>query len=81
MSERKDMIGQKFGRLTVLEESDPQPGKKGVHRKWICLCTCGRKRIVRGNHLRSGNTRSCGCMRDEAMQRAKRIENARRGAL
>lgn len=47
---------QVFGRLTV----DSVEGSK-VH----CTCACGTKRIVSIYSLRSGNTRSCGCLARE----------------
>lgn len=55
------MIGQRFGRLVVLEESHRLGGK--VY--WRCQCDCGQKAIVRGDSLRSGLTRSCGCIQKE----------------
>lgn len=55
------MIGKIFGRLTVLEDS----GKRN-HRGqiiWTCICRCGNKTNVRGDHLISGSTKSCGCLK------------------
>jgi hypothetical protein len=54
----KDMINQKYGKLTVLERA----GSKNGSAFWKCRCDCGNKIIVRGDQLRSGNTRSCGCL-------------------
>ena len=54
-----DIAGRKFGRLTVLEYC----GKK----KWLCTCSCGEVTAVCGSLLRSGNTRSCGCLRREVV--------------
>lgn len=53
------MIGEKFGRLTVIEQ-DPTSTIDGK-RKWICVCDCGKRVSVIGTHLRNGNTTSCGC--------------------
>ena len=52
---RIDIIGQKFTRLTVLEYAD--------NTRWLCLCDCGKRKIIRGADLRSENTRSCGCLK------------------
>jgi hypothetical protein len=53
------MAGQKFCRLTVLH----QDGKHNTREiKWLCRCDCGGEIRVRGSSLRSGNTRSCGCL-------------------
>ena len=57
-----DLTGQKFGRLTVIERAEN--GKQG-HTYWLCKCICGNKTIVRGNHLRKGLIRSCGCLESE----------------
>jgi len=63
------MIGKNFGRLKVLKISHPN---KRV--TWLCLCDCGNKVIVRGDGLKSGNTKSCGCyQREIATKTCKRI--------
>lgn len=54
----KDITGRTFGRLTVLALDGA--AQSGV-RKWKCACECGRIVVVRGDHLRTGNTRSCRC--------------------
>lgn len=56
-----DMIGQVFGRLTVVERV-PNP-KRNDQAKWKCICECGNEAIVHGHRLRSGSTKSCGCFR------------------
>ena len=50
----KDLTGQKFGRLTVI--------KYVGCGKWLCKCICGNEKIIRGDKLKSGNTKSCGCI-------------------
>jgi hypothetical protein len=55
--------GQEEGRLTPLEQLDPDP-KTGATR-WRCLCTCGREAIRTGPRLHHGATRSCGCLHRE----------------
>lgn len=49
----KNIVGQKFGMLTVLEEL---PGYKV-----LCLCDCGNKTIVQKGSIKSGHTTACGC--------------------
>lgn len=56
-SKPRDLIGQRFGRLEVLELVGTAP------RVWRCRCTCGRTAQVTRSNLVSGNTRSCGCAR------------------
>jgi hypothetical protein len=55
------MIGKRFGRLTVIESGGVSKNRKLL---WICQCDCGNitKPIV-GSNLRSGTTKSCGCLR------------------
>lgn len=59
MSERAEMIGKQFGRLTPIEVI----GTKRIHLVYRCVCECGNEVEVLGNSLRSGNTKSCGCIR------------------
>ena len=59
------MIGKKFGRLTVLEYAgDEYIGRNGNSR-YICKCDCGNTAIVGQYKLKSGHTKSCGCLRRE----------------
>ena len=53
----KDEIGNKYGKLTVLSLVTKKP--KAI---WHCKCDCGNEIDVRGIYLRSGNTKSCGCI-------------------
>lgn len=58
-----DLSGNKYGRLLVLcrhEENDGN-GKP----KWLCKCDCGAETVVSGWSLKSGNTKSCGCLKAE----------------
>lgn len=54
---RIDLIGQRFGKLTVLEPAENINGKTA----WLCRCDCGKERIAKTKFLRNGKTRSCGC--------------------
>ena len=58
MDNKFNLKGKKFGRLTVIENDRME---KGV-RLALCLCECGKESDVRVSDLRSGNTRSCGCL-------------------
>lgn len=57
-STEKNLIGLKFGRLTVTGKSDRR-------YYWRCICDCGQTRNVAANNLKSGATKSCGCIRAE----------------
>lgn len=49
-----NLVGMKFGRWTV--------AARGGSR-WDCICNCGEKRSITTGDLRSGASRSCGCLR------------------
>lgn len=55
----EDLTHQTFGMLTVLHRSS-KIGDKRV--KWICQCECGNLVEVQANNLKSGHTKSCGCV-------------------
>ncbi len=61
MPAKLNLLGQKFGRLTVVEPAENRKGKV----MWTCLCDCGNKTVVASGNLRSGTTKSCGCVRAE----------------
>mgnify|MGYP000032386553 CR=1 FL=1 len=57
-----DLMGRTFGRLTVIGRAENDKWQKA---RWLCECECGTKKIILGNDLRSGMTKSCGCFRAE----------------
>jgi hypothetical protein len=61
MPRLNDVTGQRFSRLMVKgrAEGNGRPA-------WLCQCGCGKQCVVVGEDLRSGKTRSCGCLRAEA---------------
>ncbi len=58
MGKLNNITGQTFGRLTVAERVPSE--RRDAH--WRCVCTCRNEIVVRADHLRSGHTRSCGCL-------------------
>lgn len=54
-----DITGEKFGLLTVLEYKGKTDDR---HSLWLCQCDCGNKTIAKGNALKNGKKRSCGCL-------------------
>ena len=56
-----DLLGMKFGRLTVRKEAP----KRGKFICWECDCDCGNTAIVTTRDLRNGDTKSCGCLAQE----------------
>ena len=71
----KDETGNTYGYLTVIERA---PNNKDGRAIWRCKCKCGNEVTVMGKHLRSGNTKSCGCYQKE---RATESNLARGGDL
>lgn len=59
----KDIRGQRFGRLTVIEYSHSHQGAY-----WKCLCDCGTEKIIKGKSLVSGHTIGCGCVNRDRMK-------------
>ena len=53
-----DLTGQRFGKLTVTGPAE----NIGSRTAWRCRCDCGQETVVKTCHLRSGHTRSCGCL-------------------
>ena len=59
-----NLVGQRFGRLTVLERVENEITSSGNSVvMWRCLCDCGEETIVRSSALLHGYTKSCGCMK------------------
>lgn len=56
-----DLTGKTFNRWTVLRRAADIPGST----RWLCRCSCGTEREVSSVPLRSGSSRSCGCLRSE----------------
>ena len=62
MSRVKNEIGNKYGRLTVIERAGSTSGGIAL---WKCKCDCGNETVVAGSKLRNGCTVSCGCRMKE----------------
>lgn len=61
---KRDLTGQRFGKLTVLRRvRAPQDGKPAGDR-WLCRCDCGGEATVLGANLVRGHTKSCGCLKE-----------------
>jgi len=73
MAKRLNLIGQRYGRLVVVSEADTD--KSGAHQRtrWNCLCDCGHEITVRTGDLRTGDVRSCGCIKTTAIHPGQRF--------
>lgn len=71
---KRDLTGQRFGRLTVLRQV-PVPEGLTQNNYWLCRCDCGTERVVLASNLIRGHTKSCGCLkqRDLTGQRISRL--------
>lgn len=71
---KEDLTGKKFNKLTVVK-LDEEKTAKGKGRYWFCKCDCGNPDLIsvlQGN-LKTGHTKSCGCLQDKS--RRSRKEN------
>jgi len=66
------MIGQRFGRLTVIAESP----KRGHNKQWRSRCDCGGETVSFEFSLKSGRAKSCGCLKIEGL-----VQRSRRGPV
>jgi hypothetical protein len=69
MSKRLNLVGEKFGRLLVIEFAYI----KNQRTCWLCKCNCGNEKIISAADLKSGRTNSCGCLKKELT--SKRMKN------
>lgn len=61
-----DLTGKRFGRLVVQSKARAVRYESGAKQMWICQCDCGYPTIVYGVSLKSGDTKSCGCLKRRA---------------
>jgi hypothetical protein len=59
ISHAEDLKGQRFGYLIVKKRVGTSKDRRAL---WKCKCDCGRFTVVRAIDLKSGNTKSCGCL-------------------
>lgn len=66
-----DETGNKYGMLTVVERDNrPRKATKSKPKTyWMCECECGKITSVQAYNLRSGNTKSCGCIKRKSASR------------
>ena len=65
----KNLLGQKFGKLTVIEKTDKRKDGRVI---WKCQCDCGHIVEVTSHNLLNGNTQSCGCLRKDIGKKYQR---------
>lgn len=60
-------IGERYGMLTVIARVQDGPRRQV---RYLCECDCGNRLEVLAASLRTGKTRSCGCLRRARMRAA-----------
>ena len=62
----KDRTGEKYGRLEVIS-FDKRIGENRTKYRyyWNCKCECGKEKVVNSSLLKTGKTKSCGCLHKE----------------
>lgn len=69
-----DLTGKKFGKLTVINR-DFEKTDASKQAFWWCICDCGEKVSVGRSSLKSGATRSCGCLKSKGEEKISQILN------
>lgn len=59
LSNKKNLVGNKYGCLTVLSETDRRKCNSVV---WKCICECGNICYVTSVDLLHSRVKSCGCL-------------------
>lgn len=66
--QKDDLLGLPFSRLLVV---GPAPNSRRGQARWLCRCDCGTEKVVSASSLKSGTSRSCGCLNEE-LKRARK---------
>lgn len=79
MPPRKDLTGMRFGKLVVTGSIGAD---KWRHTQWLCKCDCGGETISSNGHaLRSGDRKSCGCLKHDEAHNSFELTGKRYGRL
>ncbi len=70
-----DLTNERFGRLTVIARHGYRGKKKRI--TWLCRCDCGNQKVVIGEDMKSGQTKSCGCLKGEGNNYRHGLSNSR----
>lgn len=69
MTALKNIKGQRFGKLIVLERAENRIRESGRQDVvWVCKCDCGNSKNIRSTYLLQGLTKSCGCIAIEKVK-------------
>ena len=70
----QELIGKRFGRLTVVERTETKScnGGKTGNLLYRCVCDCGKERLASGTDLKRGRAVSCGCINADTLEEMHR---------
>lgn len=74
-----DLTGQRFGRLVVVSPAGLDRTRKNM--TFLCKCDCGNEKIVSAPQLKSGCTKSCGCLKRELTSKRRTTHGKRNTRL
>lgn len=69
-----DLVGQRFWYLTVMDYAGKDKHSKHL---WLCKCDCGNTKKVITNSLKSGATKSCGCLKSDVARQTMNLYHLR----
>lgn len=71
----KNLIGQTFGRLTVVRMATKEERNGSNYSACWCKCSCGNSKLklVRSCNLENGNVKSCGCLKSHGEELINQI--------
>lgn len=70
MSNYDDITGNRYGRLIAAQR---------IGTKWLCVCDCGKEKLINPSNIKRGLTKSCGCLnREVTIERSARINATHR---
>lgn len=68
----KDLKGQRFGKILVKE----YVGSENKRSMWLCLCDCGKEKIISSKNILTNNVRSCGCLKEKGFIKGDVVKGA-----
>ena len=71
MGKAVNLIGKRFGMLTVIERRGTTPHGDA---RWLCQCDCGNTVVTQADVLKKGDRQSCGCLRREHLSMATKYD-------
>lgn len=77
----KNRVGQRFGRLLVIQQAECPSSRSRRTTFWRCRCDCGNIVDISSDSLRRGSTQSCGCLRKEMLAQRNKSHGMRDNAL